>query len=476
MSEQKSANLWNRALQNLQIAWNKIASDNKLDNEIKLTPNLNQNDHKKIIKQMNACLEARGGEVSARKRAATLGFAYLSLNDEGKKKFLTILSSEYGTNGDLIKKAIKSLFETEKNDNQNLFHAEQKLQESLKPPRVKLLQQFNALPNGIKFLVDMRSELLLWKEEKPELRGLENDLKSLLSGWFDVGFLELKQITWQAPAALLEKLFLYEAVHEIKDWGDLKNRLAADRRCFGFFHPKMPEEPLIFVWVALVNGISTNVQSLLDENAPLGDAQSADTAVFYSISNAQTGLSGINFGNFLIKRVVDSLSKELPNLKTFATLSPIPGFSRWIDKKITEGRRVLLNSEQSRVLMEFTKTDTVESAIRSIIQDNNWYNDKHLISLVREPLLKMCAEYLLLKKREKGTAFDSVAHFHLNNGASVEQLNWMADTSVRGIKQSYGLMINYLYDLKLIDINHETYRVGEAIAASQSVRNLIKNY
>ena len=136
----------------------------------------------------------------------------------------------------------------------------------------------------------------------------------------------------------------------------------------------------------------------------------------------------------------------------------------------------MLNLEQSRVLMEFTKTDTVESAIRSIIQDNNWYNDKHLISLVREPLLKMCAEYLLLKKREKGTAFDSVAHFHLNNGASVEQLNWMADTSVRGIKQSYGLMINYLYDLKLIDINHETYRVGEAIAASQSVKNLVKNY
>ena len=475
MKEKKSSNLWNRALQNLQIAWNKIASDNKLDNEIKLTPNLNQNDHKKIIKQMNACLEARGGEVSARKRAATLGFAYLSLNDEGKKKFLTILSLEYGTDSVLIKKAIKSLFVTEKNDSQNLFHAEQKLQESLKSPRVKLLQQFNALPDGIKFLVDMRSELLLWKKEKPELRGLENDLKLLLSGWFDVGFLELKQITWQAPASLLEKLFLYEAVHEIKDWGDLKNRLAADRRCFGFFHPKMPEEPLIFVWVALVNGISASVQSLLDENAPLGDAQIADTAVFYSISNAQSGLSGINFGNFLIKRVVDSLSKELPNIKAFATLSPIPGFSSWFEKKMTEGKRVFSNSEQSKVLMEFTKTDTVEGAIKSIIQNNHWYKDKHLVSLVREPLTKICAEYLLLEKRESGTAFDSVAHFHLNNGASMEQLNWMADTSLRGIDQSYGLMINYLYDLKLIDSNHEIYRLGETIAASQTVKNLVKH-
>jgi malonyl-CoA decarboxylase len=236
----------------------------------------------------------------------------------------------------------------------------------------------------------------------------------------------------------------------------------------------MPDEPLIFVWVALVNGISASVQSLLDENAPLGDAQSADTAVFYSISNAQSGLLGINFGNFLVKRVVDSLSKELPNLKTFATLSPIPGFSSWFEKKMTEGTRLFLDSEQSRVLTEFMKTDTVERAIKNIIQENNWYNDQHLVSLLREPLTKICAEYLLLEKRESGTAFDSVAHFHLNNGASMEQLNWMADTSLRGIDQSYGLMINYLYDLKLIDANHEIYRVGEAIAASQTVRNLAK--
>ena len=199
-----------------------------------------------------------------------------------------------------------------------------------------MLTQFNALPEGVKFLVDMRAELMTMARRDPVLAGLELDLKALLASWFDIGFLELTRITWDAPAALLEKLIVYEAVHEIRSWTDLKNRLEADRRCFAYFHPRMPEEPLIFVEVALVQGMSDNVQSLLDEARRSAIRSTADTAIFYSISNCQRGLAGISFGDFLIKRVVDSLAAELPHVKTYATLSPIPGFRAWLDQRLIE--------------------------------------------------------------------------------------------------------------------------------------------
>ena len=207
-----------------------------------------------------------------------------------------------------------------------LFRSQRELRTALNAPRIKLLTQFNALPEGVKFLVDMRAELLRFGREDRGLVGLEADLKGLLAAWFDIGFLELKRITWDSPAALLEKLSVYEAVHQVRSWTDLKNRLDSDRRCFAFFHPRMPSEPLIFVEVAMVSGMAADVQALLDVKAPVIDPRSADTAIFYSISNAQRGLAGISFGGFLIKRVVDQLSAEFPKLKTFATLSPIPGF------------------------------------------------------------------------------------------------------------------------------------------------------
>src|SRR5690606_7075814 len=214
------------------------------------------------------------------------------------------------------------------------------------PPRMALLTQFNALQEGVKFLVDMRGELMTLVREDPDLRGLEADLKRLLASWFDVGFLDLRRITWHAPASLLEKLINYEAVHEIRSWADLKNRLDSDRRCYAFFHPRMPDEPLIFVEVALVTGMAADVHVLLDEQSPVEDPALADTAIFYSISNAQKGLAGISFGNFLIKRVVDDLSGEFKNLRTFATLSPIPGFCRWLHARIeAEGDDLLTEAE-----------------------------------------------------------------------------------------------------------------------------------
>jgi len=239
MTEHKPSSFWDRTLRNLKVAWDKIASDTGLPSEIDVTPDLNADDRLHLIEHMQACLDARGGEVSARKRAAALGYAYLSLNKEGRKKFLTILAVDFDTDRPSINEAVSNLSQAE--DGEMRFKAEQSLRKALKAPRVHLLTQFNALPEGVKFLVDMRAELIPWARQDAALKGLESDLKSLLTGWFDVGFLELKQITWQAPASLLERFFVYEAVHEIKGWDDLKNRLASDRRCFAFFHPRMPK-------------------------------------------------------------------------------------------------------------------------------------------------------------------------------------------------------------------------------------------
>lgn len=469
----KGSSFWNRALRNVRNAWDKIATDNDGGvSSISSTPGLNDQDRIEVIKHMQACLDGRGGEVSARKRAAALGYVYLSLNKTGRKRFLTLLAEEFGTDHDKVGKAVEML--SQSHDEQDRFAAEQKLREALKAPRVQLLTQFNALPEGVKFLVDMREELIPWAKKDKQLRGLENDLKTLLTNWFDVGFLELRQITWEAPAALLEKLFIYEAVHEIKDWDDLKNRLASDRRCFALFHPRMPDEPLIFVWVALVNGIADNVQVLLDHHAPQGDASEADCAIFYSISNAQAGLSAINFGNFLIKRVVDQLSRELPNINTFATLSPIPGFRRWLDRVVTDGSLRILTAENSAAVMALCPGKSAETAVNEVLSRYEWYNDDALASSLKNPLQKLAAYYLINEKRAGGTAENPVAHFHLNNGATIAQIDWLADTSERGIKESAGMMINYLYKLKTIDNNHESYRAGEEVIASARVRSLLK--
>ncbi len=472
MNPHKKSSFWDRALRNAKNAWDKIASDNEGMPAITATPDLSDQDRDNLIKHMQACLDRRGGEVSARKRAAALGHVYLLLNETGRKRFLTTLATEFDTNPETINKAVEQLAQA--GGNEARFNAEQELRTALKAPRVHLLTQFNALPEGVKFLVDMRAELIPWARADSRLRGLESDLKSLLAAWFDVGFLELKQITWEAPASLLEKLFVYEAVHEIKGWDDLKNRLASDRRCFAFFHPRMPDEPLIFVWVALVNGIADNVQVLLDKDAPLGDPETADCAIFYSISNAQAGLSAINFGNFLIKRVVDDLSRELPNLGTFATLSPVPGFRRWLDRAVGEDKLHILSEENTAAALAASPATSPEAAVNEILSRHKWHENSELAEAVKDPLQHLCAHYLINEKHKSGTALNSVAHFHLNNGAIVAQINWLADTSKNGISQSAGLMINYLYTLKTIDNNHESYRAGKAVIASARVKNRLK--
>ncbi len=338
-----------------------------------------------------------------------------------------------------------------------------------------MLTQFNSLPEGIKFLVDLRAELLPLARKDPKLASLEDDLKMLLTTWFDIDFLELRRITWDtASGALLEKLIAYEAVHPIESWDDLKNRLDYDRRYFAYFHPRMRDEPLIFVEVALVNGIADNVQSLLDPKAPVQNPANADTAIFYSISNAQRGLVGISFGNFLIKRVVDQLSHEFPNLKSFATLSPIPGFRRWLMATITKGDAGLLLPSEHKAINALAGSRGAKGWLKTMLSAPDGWGKEQVSKVLRPLLTRLCARYLVNEKRDDGMALDPVANFHLSNGARVERINWMADRSRKGAEQSFGLMVNYLYDVAKIEANHEAYRTSGRIATSSSIKGLLK--
>ena len=418
---------------------------------------------------MVTCLEARGGEVSARARAANLGRAYLELDKTGRHRFLALAAEEFGSDPAAIDKAVAALGAA---GPEARAKAEDAVRKVLEPPRVRLMTQFNGLPEGVKFLVDLRSDLISFADT-PALKSLDADLRRLLTSWFDVGFLELRRITWDSPASLLEKLIAYEAVHEIRSWDDLKNRLASDRRLFAFFHPRMPDEPLIFVQVALVNGLAGNVTALLDETAPENDPVGADTAIFYSITNAQTGLVGISFGGFLIKRVVDELQSEFPGLKRFSTLSPIPGFANWVRNTLESGE-TLLNEDDSNALGELFETGDGDRALLQVFDNADWSKEADKVELLEPVLTRLCGRYLLKEKNDRGRARDPVAHFHLTNGAQVERLNWMADTSSHGFSQSAGMMVNYLYNLTRIEANHEGYTGDGKVAASTVVNRILK--
>jgi malonyl-CoA decarboxylase len=422
---------------------------------------------------MLSCLDGRGGEVTARARAADLGRTYLALNSAGRERFLHLLATEFDADHAVVDDCCALVGAAA--DSAARAAAERALRVALTAPRVTLLRQFNALPEGVKFLVDRRAELIALAGDDPGLRGLADDLRDLLANWFDIGFLELRRITWDSPATLLEKLMAYEAVHEIRSWTDLKNRLEADRRCFAFFHPRMPDEPLIFVEVALVTGIAGNVHALLDEAAPVGNPQTADTAIFYSISNCQQGLVGISFGDFLIKRVVDALASELPRLKSFATLSPLPGFRAWLTAQAERGGLLLTGDARAvQALGTGLDEDTADRILLYLLDRPDWHQDARIAAGLRDPLLRLGARYLTHAHAPSGRALDPVANFHLSNGARVERLNWLGDVSAKGLAQSAGLMVNYLYRLGDIEANHEAYRDEGLVAASSAVRGLAR--
>ncbi len=466
-----------RQLQNLQKRWQAIAGAEYGEEAAGLRPHLPEGDKPHVKELMRQSLDPRGGEILARSRAAALGRVYLSLNLEGRVEFLQMLAQDFDVRTLEVRKALNDL-EAAKGPSERRS-ARRRLLSATEPPRRQILTRFNALPEGVKFLVDMRADLIPSARKDPLLASLDDDLRALLSSWFDVDFLELERISWNtASGALLEKFMAYEAVHPVENWEDLKNRLDHDRRYFAFFHPRMPEEPLIFLEVALVRGMADNIQDLLDAGAPVGNPHEADTAIFYSISNAQKGLAGISFGGFLIKRVVDELARGFSGLKAFATLSPIPGFRVWLERLLqadsSEGAsEIFLGSEVKR-LKGWTEEGQLRDWFRGLLTGALWVEDRGLEKAVKPIFLRLAARHLAAEKKAGGGALDPVAHFHLSNGARVERLNWAADNSEKGMAQSAGMMVNYLYDSRRIEKNHEDYKASGEVAVSSSVKSLLK--
>ena len=453
------SNTVDRTLERLRTAFIDTARGAREAVGAPLRPDLPDDDIPRLKGRIDACLAGKGGETARRGRAAELGQAYLSLSAAGRKKFLLTLAHDYGLPREAAMAAVERWRAAKE--------PARALRRALEPPAVRLLREFVGVPQGVKFVVDLRAELLALGRSDAAAKALSEDLLPLLGAWFDVGFLDLVRIDWRAPASLLEKLVAYEAVHAIRSWRDLKNRLDSDRRCFAFFHPRMPEEPLIFVEVALVAGLAGNVQRLLDARAE-HDADEANTAIFYSISNCQQGLAGISFGNFLIKRVANQLTQEMPRVKEFATLSPIPGLRQHIDGRLkNEGDDALTQGEIASLLPVIGEARGA-AAVRKLLDQPSWWEVPAINKALR-PILSRLAAHFLMTADDKGRALDRVAHFHLGNGAIVERINWLADVSANGFKQSYAMMVNYRYKLGDVDANHEAYSNGR-IVASREVR------
>ena len=323
------------------------------------------------------------------------------------------------------------------------------LGKAIEAPRVKLFRRMNMAPDATSVLVKMRGALLQLLPDRPELKRVDTDLKHQFVSWFNRGFLELRVIDWNSPAAVLERIIQYESVHAIQGWEDLRSRLRENRMCFAFFHPAMPDDPLVFVEVALTSGIPTAIAPLIDKTAEPANQKDLDTVVFYSISNCHPGLAGVSFGNFLIKQVVEEVGKRYPKAKRYVTLSPVPGFCKWL---AAEHNSPDLDIHELRSLAKVHGTDTT---------DPRW-----------EAALELCARYLV-KERSHDLALDPVARFHLGNGASLHAIHWAADLSDKGLQQSVGMMVNYLYDLDSIEENHDAYFDQSEVAISRAVARLL---
>lgn len=460
-------------LRNLRQVWLGISESLRDAEKVPpLHPSLPAADAALLLRRMQGCVSGVGGEVSARRRAAAVGQAYLTLDEKGRRRFLNLLARNFAVDRENLQKSARGLLEARSRG--DFFRAEKRLRRALESPRIRLLRQFLALPQGIKFLIDLRAELLHHAQGNALLGSLDDELRDLLATWFDIGFLKLHHITWKSPAALLEKLIEYEAVHDIHSWDDLRNRLESDRRCYAFFHPAMPEEPLIFVEVALVTGISPSIQPLLDEKAPDLRPEQADTAIFYSISNAQKGLRGISLGNFLIKQVVEDLRHQFPNLRTFSTLSPIPGFARWLTAVLAGDSDDPLEESGREAVLAAAERLGVPPRLEEVLASSGWHRQEEVVALLRDPLERLCARYLH-QSGSDGGLLDPVERFHLGNGARIERLNWLGDVSAKGLRQSCGLMVNYLYKLDEIDKNQELYTSEGRIAVSSAVRTLLRS-
>ncbi len=419
---------------------------------------------RRTLTELQAIVDPRASEVEGGRRARGVAGWYAKATPEQRRDCWLLMSEQFAPDPSKIQ-AVREQYEAAQGSAEE-GQAEVRLRKALVSPRTRLLQRFAVFPEGMKFLVELRAELLPQLKSDKRLLALDAELENLFSTWFDVAFLELRRISWDSPASLIEKLIKYEAVHDIRSWADMKNRLGSDRRCYGFFHPRLDSEPLIFVEVALMDEMPVSITPLLDEAAAPGDPDKATTAIFYSISSTQAGLRGVSFGDSLIKRVVETLKAEFPKLKRFATLSPIPGLRAWVSRNaavVLKRLEAKPRAALGRALGAEPTADRLLAAFEQPLQ-------LEAKSPVRLMLLRCAAQYLGRETRE-GKPADPVARFHLGNGARIERLNWAGDPSAKGLKQSYGLMVNYLYDLKRLDKHRLRLSQGQ-IPISSAVEDL----
>ena len=420
---------------------------------------------RRTLEELKAIVDPQVSEVEGGRRAKGVALWYASAALNERRDMWLLMSEQFVADAQKTKLAQAQFAAAVGTPDEAV--AEVRYRRATVSPRRRLLQRFSAFPEGIRFLVDLRADMLPHLKADKRLQALDVEMEYMFSTWFDVGFLDLRRISWDSPASLIEKLIKYEAVHDIKGWADVKNRLDSDRRCYGFFHPRLPDDPLIFVEVALIDEIANCVTPLLDESADAADLNKATTAIFYSISNTQAGLRGVSFGDSLIKRVVETLKDEFPKLKTFATLSPIPGFRTWLGKNAAAMLEKLDEKSRSALGREIGFEPPGPGHFLGALENPLALKDN---SKVRHMLLR-CAACYLGQAMDDGKPIDAVARFHLGNGARVDRLNFAGDPSGKGVKQSYGLMVNYLYDLRRLD-KHRALLAQGKIPVSSEIENL----
>ena len=394
------------------------------------------------------------GEASGVALAREILAYYADLTIGPRIAFFEALAIRFGTDRARIEVATEAW----RNKPSDVAAAE--LHAATEPRRLELLRRLNLAPQGTSALVEMRGQLLDTLSRRDDLAPVDADFAHLFSSWFNRGFLVLRRIDWSTPAVILEKIIRYEAVHQIRDWVDLRARIdSPDRRCYAFFHPALVDEPLIFVEVALTREIPGAIAPILELKREPLDPERATTAVFYSISNCQRGLAGVTFGSFLIKQVVAEICREMPRLSTFVTLSPAPNFAGWLARQ---------RAQPSPALAE------TDRATLAGLDRPDWWDDEAALDDMRDAMLRAAASYFMTARNSGGSPLDAVARFHLGNGARLERLNWPADLSESGRRQSYGLMVNYRYDLGDIEKNHEAYADNRAIVATSAIKKLAR--
>ncbi len=395
------------------------------------------------------------GEASGVALAREILARYATLTIGPRIAFFEALAQRFGADPARMEQAIAA-WRTEPSDTTAAeVHA------ASEPRRQELFRRLNLAPGGTAALVRMREQLMDSLDHREDLRAVDDDFVHLFSSWFNRGFLVLRRIDWSTPAIVLEKIIRYEAVHEIHDWQDLRRRIdSPDRRCYAFFHPALVDEPLIFVEVALTRDIPAAIAPILAKEREVMEPEKARAATFYSISNCQRGLAGVSFGNFLIKQVVEEVSREMPKLSIFVTLSPVTNFSDWLKRERAEEKSAALNE--------------ADKAALTLLDQSAWWTNEETAAQVQDAVMRAAAWYYLRARNRRGLPVDAVARFHLGNGARLERINWLGDTSERAMAQACGLMVNYQYDLDDIEKNHEAYAEGPTVVASGSVQRLLR--